>query len=252
MSPDGKRVYYLLQRKTSSESELWSTDVASGKSDPSLPGVSMIDFDISPDGQQVALTAERGQQKQIYIAPLDGSAPPRQVVQGGDLVSFGASDEVIFRQLGAQSNYLARVKTNGKGLERVLDQPIIDKWGVSPGGVWAAVSGGPDTRGINLRNGTQKVICNGPCVPTWSSDGAYLYVTSPREATSARITVILPIHSADGIPALAGPVLNLNTDIAPLGVRVIQQGLVTPGLNPETYVFEKLEFAGNLFRIPLH
>ena len=64
-----------------------------------LPGVPMIDFDISHDGQQVAFTARSGSDFQIFVAPLDGSAPPRRVVGGGDSVNFGRAGELIFRQL---------------------------------------------------------------------------------------------------------------------------------------------------------
>jgi len=34
--------------------------------------------------------------------------------------------------------------------------------------------------------------------------------------------------------------------------KVIRQGRLAPGPDPQTYAFVKLEFVGNLFRIPLH
>ena len=135
ISGDGKRVYYLVVKNVSSGSELWSAEWASGRSNPLLPGIPMMDFDISADGQQVAFSTRAGQEKQIFVAPLDGSAPPRLVVRGGDTVSFGAPGELVFRQLTAKLDYLARIKTDGSGLKRVLEQPILDKFGVSPGRV---------------------------------------------------------------------------------------------------------------------
>lgn len=68
-------------------------------------------------------------------ALLDGGAPPREAHR----VSFGAPGELVFRQLGAHANYLARVsKQRGSGLERVLDDPIDAIQSMSPDGVWAA------------------------------------------------------------------------------------------------------------------
>jgi hypothetical protein len=100
MTADGKRVYYLLRKNESKVGELWSTEAASGKANPSLAGVSMVDFDISPDQQEVAFTSQNGKESVIFVAPLDASAPPRQMVRGGDSVSFGAPGELIFRQVG--------------------------------------------------------------------------------------------------------------------------------------------------------
>ena len=141
VSGDGRRVYYLLRKKTSSASELWFTELGSGASSPALTGVPLIEFAISRDGQQVAFTTRNGPDFQISIAPLDGSAPPRPVVHGGDRVCFGAAGELIFRQFGAHAYYLARVKTDGTGLERVIDEPVLDLHFTSPDGSWATVSG---------------------------------------------------------------------------------------------------------------
>ncbi|HUA86902.1 MAG TPA: protein kinase [Bryobacteraceae bacterium] len=250
ISADGKRVYYLVEKNASSGSELWSAEWASGKSNPSLPGVPMIDFDISPDGQQVAFTTRAGQEGQVFIAPLDRSAPPRLVVRGGDSVSFGAPGELVFRQLTTKLDYLARIKTDGSGLKRVLQEPILDKLGVSPDGSWAGVAGaGEDASvAVSLRDGTRQRVCDGLCMFNWSPDGAFFYVTpNPTPALGGR-TLVLPVRRAAGLPALPQSGLSTNADEE---YPVIRQE-VAPGPDPKTYAFVKSEFAGNLFRIPLH
>jgi len=256
ISADGKRVYYLLRKSASSANELWSTERATGKSNPALPGVSMVDFDLASDGQQVAFTIRNGQEEQIFLAPLDASAPPRQVVRGGDGVSFGAPGELVFRQVGAQANYLARVKTDGTGLERMLDQPIVDKGGVSPDGAWAAAIGvsGYGGRGIavSLKDRTGRILCGGPCRPVWSADGAFLYLMNRLDPTSAGTTLVLTIHDGGGLPPLPPSGLSANAAEEMPGIRVIRQAALAPGPDPATYAFVKLDFAGNLFRIPLH
>jgi Tol biopolymer transport system component len=266
ITPDGKRVYYLLRRNGSSASELWSTEAASGKANPSLAGVSMLDFDISPDEQEVAFTSGNGKEDVIFVAPLDASGPPRQVVRGGDSVSFGAPGELVFRQLGPDANYLARIKTDGGGLERVLDQPISDKGNVSPDGGWAVASGigaaRDGTFAVSLKDRTRKRICAGLCLPKWSPDGLFLYVTMWLDSAgvlvagiapaSAGTTLVLPIPRGQSLPALPEGGLHYNASDDMPGIRVIRQGQIVPGPGPEIYAFAKSDFVGNLFRIPVH
>jgi serine/threonine protein kinase len=256
ITADGKRVYYLLRKNGSNESDLWSTQLASGKANPSLAGVSMVDFDISPDAQEVAFTSRTGKENLIFVAPLDASAPPRQVVRGGDSVSFGAPGELFFRQVGSEANHLARIKTDGGGMARVLDQTIVGKGDVSPGGAWVVASGigGPrrGTVAVSLQDRTWKVICPSPCRAMWSPDGAFLYVTASINPTAAGTTLVLPIPRGQGLPALPEGGLGVNASDDMPGVRVIRQSQVVPGPAPETYAFAKSDFVGNLFRIPLH
>jgi serine/threonine protein kinase/Tol biopolymer transport system component len=254
-SPDGKRVYYLLRKNTSDANELRWTDRGSGTSNAALPGVVLIDFDISPDGQQVAFTSRIGSDLQISIAPLDGSAPPRPVVRGGDMVGFGGAGELVFRQVGAHTFYLARVKTDGTGLERILDDPVSDMILVSPDGNWAIAAGVGKVHGtvaVSLRDRTRKLICASLCSPRWSADGAYLYVTMNVTPTQATPTLVFPIPPGAGLPALPAQGLGPNADQESPGIPIIRENSPAPGPDPQTYAFVKSEFVGNLFRIPLH
>jgi hypothetical protein len=84
LSPDGKRLYYLLRKSTSSDvSELWRRDLASGKSDPLFTGQHIVDYDVSRDEARVAFTVLVGGESQIFLAAADRSSPPRLVVSGG-------------------------------------------------------------------------------------------------------------------------------------------------------------------------
>jgi Tol biopolymer transport system component len=257
-SSDGKRVYYLLRKNASNTNELWSTERASGAFHASLPGVSLVDFDISRDGKEVAFTARNGSDLQLFIAPLDGSAPPRPVVRGGDNVSFGTAGELVFRQLGAHANYLARVKTDGTGLERILDNPIADMGFVSPDGNWATAAGigGQQMEGgtvaISLKGRTQRLVCTNLCVARWSADGAYLYVTMNLSPAKASPTLFFPIPAGAGLPALPAKGLGPFADVESPEIPKILRDWPAPGPDPQTYAFEKSEFVGNLFRIPLH
>ena len=119
---DGTRVFYLLVRDwwlsykgwVASSAELRSVDLASGKSDSVLSGVSVTDYDISRDEKEVAFTTTDGVGvSQIWLAPLDRRTPPRQIARSGDQVSFGADGDLVFRSLEETANALVRIKKDG-------------------------------------------------------------------------------------------------------------------------------------------
>jgi eukaryotic-like serine/threonine-protein kinase len=254
-SADGKRVYYLLQRNASNIKELWSTERSSGTSNAALPGVSLVDFDISPDEQQVAFTAGRGPDLGIFIAPRDRSAPPRLVVRGGDSVSFSGPDRLVFRQVAAHAFYLARVKTDGTGLERVLDKPIADMDFASADGKWAGVAGigGMDgAMAVSLTKRTQTLVCASLCYLRWSNDGAYLYVVMNPTPGRSSPTLVFAVPPGADLPNF--PARGLGPDAVEelRGIPIIREDSPAPGPDPQTYAFIKSEFVGNLFRIPLH
>ena len=147
LSRDGTRVFYLLVRDwwlsargwVASSAELRSMDLASGKSDSVLSGVSVTDYDISRDEKEVAFTTtDSDGASQIWLAPLDRRTPPRQIARAGDQVSFGADGDLVFRSLEETTNLLVRIKKDGTGRERITTVPVLDKYGVSPDGEWVS------------------------------------------------------------------------------------------------------------------
>jgi eukaryotic-like serine/threonine-protein kinase len=264
LSPDGKRLYYLVQKNNSTDAvELWSRDLASGKSDSLLTGQRIIDYDISPDQARVAFTVRGGGSPQIFLAPLDRSLPPRLVARDGEFVSFGGSGTLIFLQLGEKANYLARIQADGSGFERLLDTPILEKSGVSPDGEWVAVGGMagggnkppaafPGVVAVSTRDRSSRVICIGPCLVHWSSDGKYLYVTTvSRQIVSGR-TLVIAMPRGFALTPLPPAGLDHASDEELARVPVIRQGQMSPGPDPQNYAFATTTFQGNLFRIPLH
>jgi Tol biopolymer transport system component len=263
LSPGSTRLYYLLGKSNSTEAvELWSRDLASGKSDPLLTGQRIIDYDISPDQASVAFTVKNGGSSQIFLAPLDRSLPPRPIAKDAQSVSFGGSGTLFFAQLGERANFLARIQADGTRLERIMDVPILEKGAVSPDAEWVVV-GGVGTGGalhgttaISTRDRSRHGICNGPCLVRWSSDGKYLYVTTSGNSTgrltsSGRtLAIALPRGFAQAQLPQAG--LDNASDEELAGIQVIPHGLVSPGQDPQHYVFAASAFQGNLFRIPLH
>jgi hypothetical protein len=258
LSPDGKRLYYLLQRNTSSEvRELWRRDLLSGKSDPLLTGQRIVDYDISRDEARLAFTVRMGDESQIFLAAADRSSPPRLVVRGGDMVSLAAG-QLFFRQLGGKADYLARVQEDGSGLNHILETQIVEAGGVSPDGEWATAGGNLSqygTSAVSVRDRVQRRICAGPCVVQWSADGKFVYVSAASRgsaAVSAARTYIVPIPHGVGLFDWPESGMDGAGDKQLAGIRSIPQADIAPGPDPQTYAFASAVFQGNLFRIPLH
>jgi eukaryotic-like serine/threonine-protein kinase len=258
LSPDGKRLYYLLRKSNSSDvSDLWRRDLQSGKSDPVLTGQRIVDYDVSRDEAKVAFTVRVGGESQIFLAATDRSSPPRLVVKGGDEVSFGAG-QLFFRQAGGKADYPARVQEDGSGLTRILETKTTEVGGVSPDGEWATVADIGSLPGefvVGVRRRAQRKICAGVCFVRWSADGKYLYVspvTRFSATESALPTYIIPIpHGVERLDLPASGIDWANqTQLA--GLQSIPQGNMSPGPDPQTYAFTITAFQGNLFRIPLH
>jgi serine/threonine protein kinase len=271
LSTDGTRVFFLFVhdlvssggRWIPSLAELRSVDLGSGKTDIVLPGVSVVDYDISRDGKEVAFTTtEHGGESKIWLASLDRRTPPRPIATG-DQVSFAGDGVLVFRSLEGTTNFPVRIMKDGSKREPLTSVPILEKDGVSPDGEWVIAFSPATGEGafygtvaIPVHGGGARKVCAGThCRAGWSSDGRFFYVEIDRNASAASPgkTLAIPVPAgkslpdlpASGITAAAG-----GTDLP--GVRVIEHGWISPGPDPSTYVFTKTDLQRNLFRIPLH
>lgn len=260
MSGDGKRVYYLMQQNSgSAASELRVADLASGKADRILPGTSVIDYAISTDENEVAYTTQVGGESQIWLAFLDRHAPPRLVARNADEVFFGNREELFFRSLENQQNFLARIKTDGTGRAHVSEAPITSNFGASPGGEWVAAGGAASgdalaaVKAFSTTSSEVRTICTYGCPLAWSQDGKTLYLATDTSESTAGTTLAIPLPPGKVLPDL--PVSGISSRADRLnvqGIQVLNHGNLRPGPDPSTYVFTKHDFQGNLFRIPLH
>ena len=275
LSRDGTRVFFLLVRDwvlsrfgwMSSSSELRSVDLASGKTDSPLPGVSVTDYDISSDDKEVAFTTTDGSGKpRIGLASLDRRTPPRQIAPAGDQVSFAGDGHLIFRSLEEKTNLLIRIQKDGGGREQITTVPVLDKGGVSPDGEWVLVGSPgagadaiPATLAVPIRgNAPARKICAPTCQAGWSSDGKFFYVSLDPSAaaispgTPGKVLAI-PVPAGKALPELPASGINVAAAVAGLpGTRVIEHGSLLTGPDPSTFVFTKTDLQRNLFRIPLH
>jgi serine/threonine protein kinase len=269
LSLDGTRVFYLLALDwwlstrgwVPASAELRSVDLASGKVDSTLPGVTMTDYDLSGDEKEVAFTTvERGGGSQIWLAPLDRRTAPRPVTRAGDQVSFGADGNLVFRSLDEKTSTLVRIKKDGTGRERITTAPILDKYGVSPDGKWtiafsplAGVDVGK-VLAVPTDGGAARIVCDPPCRAAWSSDGKIFYMSlDHNSASSLGKTFAIPVPAGASLPDLpASGISRAAGEGALRGARVIENVSLSTGPDPSTFVFTKTDLQRNLFRIPLH
>jgi Tol biopolymer transport system component len=269
-SQDGKRLYYSLRRDApESPAEIWVADVATGKSKVLLPGVSVREFDISPDEKQAVYAAQPpGQDSEVWVTPLDRSTPPRRIAAGGaDHPRFGLKDEIVFRHAEGNEMYLMAVGAEGTSRRHAFPRPIEDVSDTSPDRRFILVKadGGPDQNlpsenifAVPLDGGAPQRICGGHCEPAWSPDGRnfYIEIVSSRKANgaAAQQVAVIPLPPGKSLPDFSPEVQKNPAQWAKHpGVKIIEHSGIgfSPGLNSSIYAFIKPSVHGNLYRIPI-
>ena len=64
-------------------------------------------------------------------------------------------------------------------------------------------------------------------------------------------TYVIPVPSGRSLPDLPAEGIDLGAAVGP-GAQIIENGSISPGRDPSTYVFTKTDLQRNVFRIPLH
>jgi len=261
-SSDATVLYYLLRRGEDSGVELWRTVADSGKSELVFPGISMTAFALSPDGKQVVYTTDApGGTTQLWLAPVDRSAPALRIqVAGARAPHFGPHGKILFDHTEGNANYLEQIDPDGSHRSKVFPWPILEFQSVSPGGRWV-IAPIPWTQGRSLPavmaipfdGGAPRHLCAGYCKATWSADGKFLLVsmedatrTSPGRSLAIPVGPgeSLPDLPAGGLPPLAEP------SIVP-GARSIARAALVPGNDVDHYAWVNTTVHRNLYRISL-
>ena len=268
LSRDAGRVFYLRRpTELAGSAELHALDLASGRSANLLSGWSVRDYDLSQDETEVAFTVIPSDgPSQIWIAPLDGASPPRELLRGGNQVSFGADGELLYRYVHENANFLFRISRDGSHRERITDTPILEKMGSSPDGGWVTASvpaaggtapaspGQVQTVAIPVQGGARRQICTFNCWAFWSPDGRFLRIAlRPGQATTARTTnLFIPVPAGSSLPDLPdGGIASFDDALKLAGARAIDEDIVGSSPNWSAYVFVRRQIQRNLFRIQL-
>ena len=122
--------------------ELWAVDLESGARERLLPEFLMEHYSLAPDGPSIVFIAlDDAGHSPVWIAPLDGSSPPRKLTSLDCVRAlFGAENDVYF--VGGETTampFLYHVNTDGSALRRIISISCLFLYDVSPDGKWLAV-----------------------------------------------------------------------------------------------------------------
>ena len=271
ISPDGKKVYYLV-RSTSSRTlingELWSIALASSKRERVLPGFLITRYALSPDGRQVAFTQDEGEgRSSLWLASTEGSPPPRRLRSSDGLRPlFGPDGKIFFLRKKAELRYVYRMNQDGTGLERIVPDPVMHLQSLSPDGNWVVAWVTLDDRGTAgavkaypVRGGPPKSICTVCSVSgsfpivTWSRDQKFFYFASHAVAAMRKgRTFVLPVPPGEVFPSL--PIGGIHSDedlYAMPPANVVEHTDVSPGAAPSMYSFSQTSTHRNLYKLQI-
>jgi eukaryotic-like serine/threonine-protein kinase len=256
-SADGARLYYLLRRAAAAGGvELRVMNLATLKSDRVLPDFSIVDYAVSRDEQEVAITTRAADgSPEIWVAALDRRTAPRRVAQRGDHVAFGPNRDLVFRSIEAQGNFVAKIGLDGQNRVRLSDRSVVDVVATSRDGQWVIFGGrfAENQFGVialPVQGGEPRLLCSVVCIPEWSPDGASLYLTTVLDAPGP--IVVVPLPRGRAFPEFPDTAIDGMTHWRTLPTtRIIQRLRSIPGLDESTYVERRTEERMNLFRLPL-
>jgi eukaryotic-like serine/threonine-protein kinase len=263
ISPDGKKLYYLVRSgglRNFISGALWVADLDTGQRQRVLPDFLMQQFSLSNDGQRVVFCAvDDTGRTPVWLAPLTGRTPPRRIATlDAGMASFGASGEIVFFDNKEGISY--RIKENGSDLQKMTPTAgLLPPFSVSPDGRWAAVQdpnawgalmvypagGDPPTKlceGCTRPQGTEPI----PPFLSWTRDGKFAYLKFGES------TYAIPLKPGQMLPPAPPGGFPSKESVAALpGARLLAELDVYPGPNPSLYAFTKIATQRNIYRVPV-
>lgn len=263
-SPDGKKLYYLISRnpgrEVSSEmvvGELRELELQSGASRAVMPGFSISDFSLSPDGAQIAFTAmEEDGAQTIWVAPLDRSSSPRRLQTSAEHPRF-ASGFIYYIKRGQNGSFVHRMRLDGSGDEQIWDQKVMTV-ATSPDGRYLAVTVALEKTQlwqleiVDWARKRVQPVCK-DAIAYWSDDGrSFMVVGGFGKAATHAPSYVVSLAPGTSFPPLPAQGLSNFTQLAGLPhTRVAAERLIGPGRSPDTYAYVRTAVQRNLYRIPL-
>ena len=258
---DGSKLFYAIVKElptafSAQQGEVWIADLQSGRSTPLAPGFQALNFDVSADGQHVVLAVvDSAGKPRLWVAPVDRGSPPRQIPNVvGRQPKFAPDGEIFFRHAEPNANRAYRVRMDGTGLRKALEQQILLLFGVSPDGQWLlGWSSLPNDSGLALQafplDGKPPVVIANDLGWTWSADGESLSLSAGPIA--ANRSYIVPLRRGEALPRIPAGGLRSEQDVIALaGARRID-AIAIPGPSPDVYAFSRGATQRNLYRVPV-
>jgi Tol biopolymer transport system component len=264
LSTEGKKVFFRIARGTGilmpfrGTSELWETDLGSGRTERLIPELLVTGYDVASDGRMVVTANDSAGVSHLWLASGDSRIPPRMVpnTEGAQNPFFAAPGELLY--LNPRTAYLIREDGTGRrSAASVLDE--IHR--VSPDYRWL-IGTDRDSKGtsgvaISL-TGESASVKFGPFWPAWwSPDGKYFFLSAMDAQGSAGAygrTYAIPLKSGKMLPDVPSGGFHNEQEIAALpGARLVPGATAdfAPGPSLDTYAYSRISSQRNLYRIPL-
>ena len=269
-SKDGTKLFYLKRAGQSDSTELWTTELTSGRSERVVPGYEtstthpdyFAPYAVTKDGNRVAFAKkdEKGI-SHLWIASTDHRSSPEQLAseENEDLPMFLPNGDLIYRAREGGENYIYTRRQDGSGRKKLLEEAILDLDAVSPDGRWIIVNqkDDKDKDHPNLKlaypngGGRPVIICRVVCFAWWSLDGNYLALEFLATANSLSQTYLLPVSGERGLPELPPEGLGGPDDLKKSSRGIVLPRGVDSLLGPDKYSYTVTNIRRNIYRIPI-
>jgi Tol biopolymer transport system component len=262
LSPDGKKLYYLIRSyglRTWNQGALWVADLGTGQRQRLLADFQIVQYSISADGQRVAFVAvdEQGRTP-VWLKSLNEERPPRQLTTiDAAAAYFGAPGDVLFA--GQSDFYLYRIKEDGSELQKVVTRPL-NPLAVSPDGLWIVAQDSAAWGALMVYPvgaGAPQRLCDlcappwgtepTPFIMGWSPDGQFVFWNF------ANSMYAIPLQPGRMLPRIPAGGIQSKEGVAALpGARLIsEQERSVPGPHLSIYAFVKVSTQRNIYRVPV-
>jgi eukaryotic-like serine/threonine-protein kinase len=257
-SSDGSSLYFLVADAQMRGFELWVKEITSGKTERFLPGYFMDSYSVSRDGKTVAFAmTDHNGHANLLVAPTNRRSSPVKLTTTGneDSPFFLPDGDLVFRALEGGSNFLYRMKTDGSGRRKVIDERIIETLSVSPDGKWFVVGsiGSDQERSAVTKafaaDGSQSILlCQGYCSLRWDAAGTYAFLNFAQLREG---TWLLPPQHDSQIPKLPPSGIARIEDLTNIKSATQIPERIDSIISPSVYAFTRRNIRRNLYRIPL-
>ena len=255
LTPDGKKLCYMIFKESPwkdsyrKPGELQVADLESGRSEPLVPGLPVLEYDLSVDGRQVVMSTPDSQGKpRLWVMPFDRSSPPVQIPNvEGAFPKFGAGNDIFFSHLDGKSVFVYSVHPDGSELRKALMPPVFLFDSVSPDGRWIIAWAPLPGNGPPLAQAFP--LDGGPPIPigpfhflSWSLDGRSMLMGP----------YIVPLRPGEALPPIPAGGFQSQDEIGRLpGAHRIDADGVVRGPSAGVYAFYRGTIQRNLYRIPI-
>jgi Tol biopolymer transport system component len=263
-SPDERQIYYRVRHSqpdvgSDDLGELYVVDAEGAQARRVLPDFSVRGFSVSDDGKRIAFSANDKQgHYRLWVAAVDLRSAPQQFASAvnEDQPRFAADGELFFRAGEGGTNFLYRMKLDGSGRSKVLEQPIYGFQAISPDKRWVIIrvaTKGEETpyvtEAVPVSGGAPVRVCAVNCVVRWAPGGRVLSMAFMSMGMSE--TFLVPIPPGKPLPLLPAGGIKSKAELAQIKGTIAIPSPIGPSARPGVYAFRRITVHRNLYRIPL-